>query len=85
MHRSAVTMHCSAVTMHHSAVTMHRSAVTMQQFYITLNYVHCLNLAPLEKLRFITPMKYSSNEKGIMAPMECTPMAYSTNAKDMVL
>ena len=50
-----------------------------------LNYVLCLNLAPVEKAWFLGPMKYSSNEKVIMAPMEYTLMVYNSNRKGMVL
>ena len=50
-----------------------------------LNYVHCLNLAPVEKAWFLGPMEYGSNGKGIIVPMEYTLMVYSSNEKDMVL
>ena len=50
-----------------------------------LSYVQCLNIAPLEKAWFMAAMGYSPNGKGIMGPMEYTPMAYSLNGKDMVL
>ena len=39
----------------------------------------------MEKAWFMTPMKYSPNWKGIMAPMEYTSMVYSPKAKAMVL
>ena len=49
-----------------------------------LNYVQCLNLAPIEKEWFFTPMEYSPNENGIMAPMEYKSIGYSPNGKSMV-
>ena len=57
--------------MHRSAVTMHCSAVTMHHSAVTMHR------------SAVTMQQFY--KKGIMAPMECTPMAYSTNAKDMVL
>ena len=39
-----------------------------------LNYVYCLNLAPMEKALFLAPMEYSPNRKGITMPMKHTPM-----------
>ena len=42
-----------------------------------LNYVQCLNLAPMEKEWFLTSMEYSHNGKGTVAAMEHTPMIYS--------
>ena len=41
-------------------------------------------IAPIEKAWFFTPMDYSPNEKGIMAPMEYKPTVYSPNGKSMV-
>ena len=41
-------------------------------------------LSPKEKVWFFTPVEYSSNGKGIMAPMEYKPMVYSPNGKGMV-
>ena len=39
-----------------------------------LNYVYCLNLAPMKKAWFLAPVEYSRpNEKGIMVPVEYTP------------
>ena len=34
---------------------------------------------------FVTPVEYSSNGKGIMAPMEYSRMVYRPNEKGMVL
>ena len=34
-----------------------------------LNYVQYLNIVLIEKVWFMTPAKYSSNEKSIMAPV----------------
>ena len=44
-----------------------------------------MNVAPMKKLWSMAPMKYSLNEKGIMAPMQYTNMAYSTKEKGIVL
>ena len=48
-------------------------------------YVQCLNLAPMEKARFLAPVEYRPYGKGIMAPMKHTFMVYSPNGKGMVL
>ena len=50
-----------------------------------LNYVHCLNLPPMEKAWFLARTAYSPNEKGIRVSMEYTLMVYSSNGKSMVL
>ena len=52
---------------------------------MNLNYVQCLNLIPMEKAWFMAPMEYSPNGKGIMAPVEYTPMVCSPNGKVMFL
>ena len=45
-----------------------------------------LKLIPVKKTWFMAPMEQSLNGKGIMAPMEYTPIVYSRkNGKDMVL
>ena len=38
-----------------------------------LNYVQCLNIAPMEKAWFMAPMEYRIDGKGIMNPMDYTP------------
>ena len=35
----------------------------------------------MEKGYFMVPMEYSPNGKGVMAPMEYTPMVYSPNER----
>ena len=50
-----------------------------------LNYVQCLNIAPIEKAWFMAPMEYIPNKKGIMVPIEYALMVYSPNRKGMVL
>ena len=50
-----------------------------------LNYVQCLNLAPMEKAWLLVPMVYSPNGKSIMARMEHILMVYSLNEQGMVL
>ena len=50
-----------------------------------LNYVYCLNLAPMEAVWFLAPLECSHNEKGIMVPMKYILMVYNPKSKDMVL
>ena len=38
----------------------------------------------MEKIRFMAPMEYNSNGKGIMATMKYVLMVYSSNGKSMV-
>ena len=40
---------------------------------------------PIEKAWFMVPVEYSSNERDIMALIECTPVVYRRNKKGMVL
>ena len=49
----------------------------------SLNYVQCLNIAHIEKAKFMMQMEYSPN--GIMAPREYSLVVYSPNGKGMVL
>ena len=58
---------------------MHRNAVTNAT--IMLKNLNCVQCAPLEKVWSMALMEYSSNGKGIMAPMEFSPMVYSSNGK----
>ena len=50
-----------------------------------LNYVQCLNIAPMEKAWFMVPVEYSSNGKDIMAPIEIIPKLNNTNGNGKML
>ena len=52
---------------------------------MSLNYVQCLNIAPLEKATFMAKMEYNPNGKDIMAPREYSFVGYRPNRKGMVL
>ena len=51
----------------------------------SLNYVQCLNIAHIEKAKFMMQMEYSPNGKGIMALREYSLVVYIPNGKGMVL
>ena len=57
----------------------------MQYRKRNLNYVQCLNIAPMKKAGFTAPMEYGPSRNNIMAPMEYTPLVYSPSGKGMVL
>ena len=50
-----------------------------------LYYVHCSNLAPMEKAWFIAPMESSPNGKDIMGLLEYTPKVDSPSGEMYVL
>ena len=41
--------------------------------------------SPMKKAWFMAPVEKSTNGKGIMAPIEYTPMVHRPNEKGMVL
>ena len=50
-----------------------------------LNYVQCLNIAPMEKAWFMVPMDYSPNGKYIIVPMGYIPKFNNPNGKGTIL
>ena len=68
----------------HSWVIASKYSIMQKAILGNLNYVQYLNLAPIEKAWFFTPVEYSPNGKDIMVPMEYKTMVYSPNGKSMV-